>query len=189
MIILLFIIIFLITAAITLLRIQAGFVLIVVLQMIIPPNVRIGVGSIDFQLHNTLILLLIFRFLLFLFEKKDGKTPYQKEFLKPYLILISGLFALVFFAPTLDFLTHFKNMVFTFNNGFVLSIIAFYIFYDLKQIEFFIKLIILSAIVSSLYGIYCYITLTNPYIKALGVLFPGMDALSFMEEARGGLNG
>jgi hypothetical protein len=184
-----FILLFTLITVFCFIKIQTGFTLIVAMQMAVPTNVRLNLGFIDLQFLNTLTLVLLCAFAYHLIRGKIKRPPFTGTFVKPFIITVSVLFFLVFFSTTIDLFYHFKTLYFYVYNYFVPCTIAFFVYDNKKEIERFIKIVSIITIIITSYGIYCYITLTNPYIAAMILKYPGMDALVYLGETRGGLNG
>src|SRR5690606_16883426 len=59
-----------------------------------------------------------------------------------------------------------------------------------EDIALFFRVVSMATVVIGLYGIFCYLTQSNPYITLVNSIYePVRDALGFMEEERAGLTG
>ena len=197
---LIFIGIFLITTIISLYKIQTGFAFVVFWRLTIPPMVRIGPGAGGvssgdggLSLNTCFIAMLIFVIAVNYFKQGKPKLlDFQKKlpFIKNVSFFIIGLFAIAILAYDFDIFYRVGSLFQFLFTEFSLGFIAWYIYKDLKDIEFFVKLLSIGALIISIYGVFCYATLTNPYITLIDVVYkPTRDFLNFMDEERGGLAG
>lgn len=192
--------IFFITSIISFYKIKTGFALVVFWRLVIPPMVRIGPGaggvgsgSAGLSLNSCFIIMLFLVLIVNSFKnKKTTLLAFQKKipFPKKVGYFIIGLFTIAIFSYDFDIIYRFGSLFQFIYTEFSLAFIAWYLYKDSKDIEYFIKLLSIAALIIAIYGVFCYLTLTNPLITLINVVYkPTQDFLNFMDEERGGLAG
>lgn len=185
-----FLFVFCIVSFILFYRIQIGFALVICVYLLVLPKVKIQIGIFDFYLYNSLIIVTWLAFLVNLITKKIPRFKFRNRFFRILLLFTFGLAILIPFAGELDLLTHYKS--FLFNTFFALSlaIIAWHIYYKEQHLVNTGLIFYYTAFAISIYGIYCYITISNPYITMIDLYFEGYrETLTRISEERGGLIG
>jgi hypothetical protein len=163
---------------------------IVALNILIPIIVKVSFGNFTISYYLFLTIILFFSLIFLLLIKHNYFTERYPQKVKKYLIIffISSL-SLIPFTFATPYITQFSSS-FQFFTQLFLGILGWYVFKNEQEIMQFIKIVFFAVVLACFYGIYTYITKTNPYITSLNIMFSQeMDATSFMEEKRGGLEG
>jgi O-antigen ligase len=187
----LFLVILFLTSIITIYRIQLGFALVVAWRLIIPPIARVDMGPLELSLNSWLTLMLLSVLMFNVIFRKNVTISSQNKFLVPSLKwLFIGLFIISIFSIQLTFGARVSSLIQTIYTEVSLALIAWYIFDNEKDFRALNTVLLLATLVICLYGFYCYLTLSNPLISLMNVLFvQDKDALGLMDEQRGGLAG
>ena len=185
-------IVFVLVAGASFYRLSLGFTLAVACRLLIPPIVRVNLIITELSLNSCLILLLLG---LTILKIRAGKVAIptwsdSRVFFKPFLVLLGILVVSCLFGShgTLQYrLSSLLQFLYT---EFLLCFVGWFILSRYADIRDFIKIISMAAVIAALYGTYCYISSSNPYISLVNSIYqPVLDALSFMEYERGGIVG
>lgn len=167
-----------------------GFFLYLLLGFIIPGFVYFTLGGVTININDLLLLSLMLSFLLHKkYLRKDFTNLQIRKLLSVYVI---STLLLTFFASYVPFSTQFYGFVKgTLFHEAMPIIFAFYAFSDAKLDDFIInKVLIWLVIFIGFYGVFCYITNENPYIKIINLLYLNEYRFEyFLTEIRGGLSG
>ena len=185
-----FLLIFVLTTIISFYRIQIGFALVVACRLLIPAIVRIDLKVVELSLNSCFIFMLMGLIALNFITKKARFPQTSKMVLRPVLILLAVLFVITLLSQQLDISQRVNSLIQFIYTEIVLGIIGWIIYTNEKEINLFVKITGVTAVLMSVYGLFCYATLTNPYISLMNLMYsPKMDALGFMEEQRAGVAG
>ena len=179
------------TSLIIVYRIQLGFAVVLAVRLIIPPIARVDMGPLQLSLNSWLTLML-FSVLIFkiVFKGNVPVVSQSKIFVPALKWLFIGLFIISIFSIQLTFLTRLSSLVQTIYTEVSLALIAWYIFEKEQDFRSLNIVLLIATLIICLYGFYCYLTLSNPLITIMNVLFvQDKDALGLMDEQRGGLAG
>lgn len=163
-----------------------GFVYIVALRLLIPASVRmIGIG-ISVNTFLTFVLFLSFC----IHRLYVIKMPSTLRHLIMFWILTSLL--IVPFAYSMSVQEQLSNMFSFFVVDLLLGIMGWYAIRKEVDFQFFIKVLFITIAIIGIYGIYEYITKSNPYSTwAIETFNSGQQnfSVSFLQEKRGVLDG
>lgn len=185
-----FLLIFIATSVISYYRIQTGFALVVACRLLIPSVARINLVVVEVSLNSCFILMLLGILLLNTITGKIKLPPLSKTVLRPILFFLAALLVITFFADKLTLAQRIGSLIQFIYTEVTLGVIAWVIFNQEKEITLFYKIIAGTVLLIGLYGLYCYVTLTNPYVSLMNLIYsPKINALGFMEEKRAGIAG
>lgn len=146
-----------VTSIITLNNFKKGFILTIALRLLIPASVRlIGVG-ISLNTFQTFIL-----FISFLLHKKYKMGMPRKLQLIIILFIASSLM-LTPFALNMGVIEQIKKMFSFFMVDMILGILGWYAIEDNKDFQNLLKMLCSILFCVCIYGLYEYITKSNPY--------------------------
>ncbi|GAA4785548.1 hypothetical protein GCM10023231_11820 [Olivibacter ginsenosidimutans] len=185
-----FLLIFLIVSIVLLYRIQLGFALVVACRLLVPGIVRISLGVVELSLNSSLTLMLYGVLVLNLLLRRPYEVKIFSKFYKPFFVLLGGHFLLAFFGSDMGVSVQMSSLIQLFYTEFSLCFIGWIIYQTEKDVRQFYKIIGITTFFITLYGVICYITLSNPYILLINAIYdPTREGVRFMEEARAGLAG
>lgn len=166
-------------------NIQNGIIILLTHRMLVPFSTFKFLGiSLEFNYVSILVLFIGIMNIL------NKKLEVNYLFLKP-LIYFTLFFAFsILFTDSLDRTSQvqiLRNFVLT---NFILPILV-WLFFDTKESLYKVsKVIIICLVIMMLYGVYCFVTQSNPYVSLLSVVLNQLDLnLVFAGKERGGLVG
>jgi len=187
-----FLLVFCVVSVITFKNIKTGFALVIACRLLVPRVVRIGGGGIDLSFGSCMTFMLIGVLLLnvFILKKKEN-VLFPKHLFFPFIVFISGLLFASFFGLEQGLKIRLFSLFEFIYTDFFLAFMAIYLFNKQEDIKRFFKIIMYTACLMGIYGIFNYIAHANPYITVLNASYGALsNALDFfMEEQRGGLSG
>ncbi|SDD87601.1 O-antigen ligase like membrane protein [Dyadobacter soli] len=185
-----FLFIFIATAVVSYYRIQTGFALVVAFRLLIPPVVRIDLKVAEISLNSCFILMIIGITILNFITKKLKVPPFTRSTLKPLALFLGASLVLTFLGGKLTAVQSISSLMQFIYTEVTLGVIGWIIYNQEEDIRQFVKIIGYSVVLMGVYGLFCYVTLTNPYVSLMNLIYsPKMNALGFMEEQRAGIAG
>lgn len=170
--------------------IRKGFCAALCARILFPEVTRFQAFGVNLAIYDILIAFLALSFLWALYKREfsefEGKRPSGLVFFILFYYLSSC--SLIFFSAELipqeeQLKAFFKT---TFQETFYL-IVGYYALRDADK-KFFFNLLIAVAFVAGLYGIYAYMTSSNPYVMSIISSFTvDSNYDEFLTEARGAL--
>lgn len=164
-----------------------GVGLYIVTFVLIPSDVKLLSFSAS-TLFSYPLTLYSFWYIL---KHKERITDFDSNVFKILLVYLVILILLVPFASEMpiakQLLAH-KGTIMIMQFPFFMCICL----QEEKDINYLWKIVWITSIIVGVYGIYCYVTQTNIYITAIGLLYPDGEISNyerFMTESRGGLIG
>ena len=173
-------------------NIRVGFGLIILLRIMILPSISLSLGPANILLTHITTIILFFAFFIHQYLKKQREEILNKHILdKTIIIFILANFALIFFSSfNVGLISQIKYIGSGLIMQFLVCYVIWYIYNTREEITQFANIIALASIFLFLYGIFCYLTMSNPYISFVESTFGMEDSvLRRMEEIRGGLEG
>lgn len=173
-----------ITCIITLTNFQKGFYLVCALRLLIPASVRITSISI-----NTFLTIVLFAS--FFIHHKYKKRPMPSHLQIIISLFIASSLILTPFALNMGIIDQLKKMLSFFIVDMLLGLLSWYAIQNEKDFQKFFKSICITLFLIGVYGIYEYITKTNPYADWAAGIFGHEQNFStfFLTEKRGFLDG
>ncbi len=173
-------------------NIQVGFALTVILRILILPSISISLGITNILLTHVITILLFFAFFIFIYKEKTDKNILHERILdKIVTIFIIANFGLIIFSSfEVSIVSQIKYIGSGLIIQFAICYIIWYTYNTREQLNKFTNLLALISLLLFIYGIFCYLTMSNPYIGFIESIFGIEDSiLRRMEEVRGGLEG
>lgn len=171
---------------------KKGFCAALCARIIFPEVIRFQVAGIDLAIYDFLICFLWISFFWNFYKKKfsDFKGPLPTGLIIFLVVYNLSSFVLILFSA--DIISQEEQFKFFIKNAFQeLSyvIVGCYALRDTDK-KFFFDLLISVAIAAGLYGIYAYVTNSNPYIMTIISTYAEENGYDdFLTEARGVLKG
>lgn len=168
-------------------NIQVGFLITLASRFIIPGDVRLNFGPISVAIYDAFMIALLISFII----SKAYKWKIQRPIIKYFYIYVISTFVLIFFSSAY---VPYNYQLYSFLKSFLFQTIL-YIWIGFHVLRNFklnkvIYVFCILALLTGIYGIYSYITGSNPYISSLNLLYGIQSDFSyFLEESRGGLQG
>lgn len=186
----LFLFIFIATAVVSYYRLQTGFALVVAFRLLIPPVVRIDLKVAEISLNSCFILMILGLTILNFITKKIKIPPLTRATLQPLAFFLAALLVLTFLGEKLTTMQRIGSLMQFVYTEVTLGVVGWIIYNKEEDIRQFIRIVGVSVLLMGGYGLFCYATLTNPYVSLMNLIYaPKMDALGFMEEQRAGIAG
>ena len=171
---------------------KKGFCAVVCARILFPEVARFQAFGVSLAIYDTIIIFLWFSFLWNWYKGKlsdfEGKSSIGVFLFLLFYNLTSGILIL-FSADLIPQDEQFKSLLKVAFQECSYLIVGYYALRDADK-KFFFDLLILVALAAGLYGIYAYMTSSNPYIMSLITTYAednGYD--NFLTEARGALKG
>lgn len=161
-----------------------ALILSVIISLFIPFIIKYSVGPINLNVYN----LAIIAFALGSARNIKKKNLISTKLRKIYLGYFGFLFISSIIASSYDFsiASIIKNHVLFLIEYFIVGYCLLYTKKDQKNIIFFNYTLCIVVLLIGIYGIYNYITKTNPYVLYVCTITNNIDATSyFLEEERG----
>lgn len=170
---------------ITLKDFKKGFILVVSLRLLIPASVRL-IG-ISISLNTFLSIILLASFIIHKIYK--NKMPSKLQFIISSFILSSLLLAP--YALNMGIIDQLKKMLGFFIVDMLLGLLGWYAIQSENDFKKFFKAICITLFIIGIYGLYEYITKSNPYADWATTMFEHEQNFSsfFLTEKRGFLEG
>lgn len=168
-------------------NIRIGFLITFISRIIIPGNVRLELGAISIAIYDVFTLAVLFSFIL----KREYRLKIPQTIKKYFYIYTVSTFILIFLSSAY---VPYNYQLYSFLKNFLFQTIiyiwiGFYLFKEFEQKKI-ISILCITSLVAGVYGIYSYITSSNPYISLLNLSYDiEHDFSYFLEESRGGLHG
>lgn len=168
-------------------NIQVGFLITLISKILIPGVVRFDLGPISVAIYDVFTLALLFSFVI----SKSYKWKIQYPIARYFYIYVVSTFILIFFSSAY---VPYGYQLYSFAKSFLFQTIlyiwiGFHVFRNFK-LNKVISILCIVSLFAGIYGIYGYITSSNPYIILLNLLYGNESDFSFfLEESRGGLHG
>jgi len=176
---------------IALLNLKWGLCSFFALEILLPNSAQFAIGR--FSIPVEFIMIILF-FIIFLINGKYKnpliKLPVKYKF---YIILYITTSCIFSFFSNFSLFEQLKN-VFRFAVQNVLSAyMLFSVIQNNKDIKLFLNIVFWATIVACIYGLFTYITKSNPYVESINSAL-GMDkghgiTFDFINEERGIING
>jgi hypothetical protein len=157
---------------------------VIALDLLVVRAVTVNLGFFSIPLREMFMVTVWFSFLCYVYKKKL-RLPFNGFYRYPLLILLTGsLITLIFANQTAVFtqLKHLFGLMFYFSYCYI----AWIIYDTRKTINQFTKIIAAVSLIMSLYGIFCYIINSNPYMNIIDQLYENSRNM-LAESARGDL--
>lgn len=161
---------------------------LVSLQLLIPPTIKFNIG-INLNIFNLFVTAFI---LLSLHSVKRNSSAIPKiEFYLKFYMFYVFLYSFFVYLGTYSIGEYLKNMIVFFLEYIGVAYCINYIRFDDKSIKFFNAIIMVSASIIIVYGIFNYIVKINPYMMYISMIADLDIDMSnvFMGEQRGFLEG
>jgi hypothetical protein len=160
--------------------------LMITYRLLVPYS-SFGFASIPIEYNYVLLMI----FFIYIFRESFIKSEsFDYTLIKP--LAIFSVFVVIgsFFSDGVD-LTYQLSILRTYIIGFfILPVMLWQICKTKSDVNYFARIILVSIIIMLIYGVYCFVTGTNPYITSLSLLFNTKDNNEvFSEMERGGLIG
>lgn len=166
-------------------NIQLGFAMVIAVDFFFVRAVSL-MGVLP--LRELFMVVTWFFFLYHGLVKNEYKLTFDGVYKKPIIIFFFIIFIILFFstgeAGILVQLKHIFGLIYYISYAYI----AYTIYNNEKGIVLFSKIMIFSAFVMTLYGLFCYLTTSNPYLSILENL-TGKKIIGGLEMERGGLTG
>lgn len=118
------------------------------------------------------------------------KEPFDFTIARPLFLFYLALMLLTFIPRTVPFFVQFSLLRAEIMNVIFLPIIIWQTFRSREDLESLNRALLLSAILMCIYGLYCFITTSNPYVTYLAEYFDQKDYASiYYESSRSGFTG
>lgn len=169
---------------------RKGFCATLCARILFPEVTRFQAFGVNLAIYDILVVFLSLSFIWSLYKREhseySGKTPSGLIFF--IFFYYTSSFVLIFFSGELiPQEEQFKSLLkTTFQEAFYL-IVGYYALRDADK-KFFFNLLIAVAMSAGLYGIYAYMTSSNPYVMSIIDAFAEESTYDeFLTEARGAL--
>ncbi len=151
------------------------------------PYMQIEIAGLTLSYNIVTTFFLVIYFIKYVVWKKE-KIDYTIA--GPLLIFYSALFLLTFIPRELPFSEQFPALRADFMNAAFVPIIIWQLYKSEKDLKILLKVIILCSIVMSIYGLICFVSSSNPYVRLFGGYLEKIDWVGrFLETSRSGFQG
>jgi hypothetical protein len=166
------------------LNIQIGFAMVLAVDILF---VR-AVTLLGIPLRELFMCVTWFFFIYHGALKKEYRFPIRGLYTNTLIVFFIGIIAILFLSSNIAGifiqLKHIFGLIYYLSYAYIAWIIYNNNIYIIK----FSKILSIIVLVTTIYGIFCYITTSNPYIAILEN-HTGTQIIALMEENRGGLEG
>ena len=173
-----------VTCLITLKNFQKGFYLVCALRLLIPASIRIA--SVSVNTFLTIVLLISF-----FIHHKYKIHPISKKLQAIIGLFITSSLILTVFALNMSIIEQLKKMSSFFIVDMLLGILGWYAIQNKRDFRALFKVLCATFLLISIYGLFEYITKSNPYADWASQMFEyGKNhSTYFLTEQRGFLSG
>lgn len=162
-----------------------GYTLYLLTKFTIPPFVKFGIGEVSMSFHT----FFFFFFLFFCMVKNDFSKMKNDRLIKYTLLWMSVTIVLGMVSRDTPFVYNLKGIM-QLLRDYGIALLGVVIFTKIKQIKRFYTLLMIVIFCSCIYGIYEYLTKSNPYIEYLVFEYDGIPMYEyFQNDVRGVVNG
>lgn len=162
-------------------NIQLGFAMVISFDLLF-------IRSITFMglpIREILMIITWFSFLYY----RNYKLSFNGLYKKHFIVFTLGIFLiLVFSSKEADWsfqLKHIFGLIYYFSYAYI----AWQIYNTHSQLDLFKNVMLITISFMAIYGIFCYITTSNPYLSILEYMTNKPLIGNMIEETRGGLTG